>query len=265
MNHKVRMQDVKRQQEQLSAFVDNELSEAEVAQLLALMDDEQCRTVKHYHVIGDVMRDAALSLSCTDDFASRVAQAIAKEPMPGIVGASSVIANDEANAPASVLDGAAVIDEGAQHKPAVSRWRAGLWAGGVAAAVSAVSVVLMLQGKSPQPTNPAMPVGTSTLAAVDMPHEELMSHEERQALQDSSQALHDNSQMVARHVSSQPSAPTSQQVEPLSYERVNSAVGAMTISDGLRRTYPDYIRAHGDRSARSPFIQVKFNGTDVTP
>lgn len=64
---------------ELSALIDNELNIDELARILnAAKSNEDVRSAwKHYHLIGDAMRGDA---QMTDDFSSRVMQALESEP-----------------------------------------------------------------------------------------------------------------------------------------------------------------------------------------
>jgi sigma-E factor negative regulatory protein RseA len=71
-------------EEQLSAFADGELAPEAMTQLLAdLSHQDKLREDWHvYHVVGDVLRSAALAPSATDvAFLSRFEHRLAKEPM----------------------------------------------------------------------------------------------------------------------------------------------------------------------------------------
>ncbi|SUA65041.1 sigma-E factor negative regulatory protein [Oligella urethralis] len=239
------------QAERLSAFLDGELSDAELSALLDGMDDSHYAELKRYHLISDVMRDGSLAIRSSERFSMRLAEALAAEPAH-VAEASSW----EDALPATGTDGGyaklpvqSATTASIHQLPAKPKARLAFVAGGVAAAIATVMTYSVFQSAEIQSgaelTAPALvssaPVAPTTPAST--------LHTTREPV------------LTATTDHGELSPVRSFRAAPTVVHSASAAVSsARAASEEYRRTYPEYLRSHRDMSAQTPFMQVNYQG-----
>lgn len=228
------------QAERLSAFLDGELSDAELSALLDGMDDSHYAELKRYHLISDVMRDGSLAIRSSERFSMRLAEALAAEPALPATGTDG----GYAKLPVQSATTASI-----HQLPAKPKARLAFVAGGVAAAIATVMTYSVFQSAEIQSgaelTAPALvssaPVAPTTPAS--------SLHTTREPVLT---ATTDHGELSP--VRSFRAAPTVVHSAPAAVS------SARATSEEYRRTYPEYLRSHRDMSAQTPFMQVNYQG-----
>lgn len=90
-------------QEQISAMVDGELSDAQVEQLMALLRTPQGRAAwEDFHRIGDILRTGDMAFAMSDDFGARMSARLEAEPIivaPAAIRPAQVQRHAESDSP----------------------------------------------------------------------------------------------------------------------------------------------------------------------
>lgn len=268
------------QAERLSAFLDGELSLAELDALLDAMDDGQCAELKRYHLISDVMRDGSLAIRTSDLFSMRLSRALAAEPAhvpeDTVEWQEPLVATGTDGAYKSAPSSAARPAASARIHPIPSRskTRLAFVAGGVAAAFATIMTYNIFQSSDIQSAadigTPVLVANTPTASAAGEP----ATAAARASVSTAPAAPTAPATSSSAIIAAAESAPTSP-VEIVEYSPVRSFSYAPTVvvsapaaaasaragGEERRRTYPEYLRSHSDMSAQTPFMQVNYQGT----
>lgn len=228
--------------DRLSAFLDGELSDAELEDVLDCLDDEQCAELKRYQLISDMMRDSSLAISTSDLFSVRLSKALDAEPAHSIDDSADWQEELPATGTYGAFDSSAVSTQTARiHKiPAKSKARLAFVAGGVAAAFATIMTYTVFQSSDIQ--------SAADMSAPVLATNEFVSESPAPTV------VASNTAPALTSVRSFNQAPTM---------AVSASSSGRAATEESRRTYPEYLRSHRDMSAQTPFMQVNYQGLGV--
>lgn len=211
--------------DRLSAMLDGELSESEFDAVLDCLDDDCCSQFKRYQLIGDVMRDNSLAIATSDLFSVRLAKAIQAEPVHS-------------------LDASENHQQAQIHSiSSKTKKRYSFLAGGVAAAFATIVTYQVFQNSDIPST-----VDSSTVV--------MASNNTQSSIPESS-----SRQSLAQENTKQTQQQSFSQTPTVAVNA--SASSSRSANEERRRTYPEYLRSHGDMSANTPFMQVNYQSLGV--